>query len=78
MSQLVLTPEEQALVASALRAKSAQYLGMFGVADPAIDDLLAKIEGQLPAPVVESAPAATEVVEPEVVVEATEETPAEE
>jgi len=76
MSQLTLTAEEQALVASALRAKSAQYLGMFGVADPAIDALLAKVESQLPAPVVESA--ATEVVEPEVVVEATEEAPAEE
>jgi hypothetical protein len=74
MSQLKLTAEEQAMVASALRTKSAQYLGMFGVADPALDALLAKVEGQLPAPVVESA--ATEVVEPEVVVEATEETPA--
>ena len=58
MSQLTLTSEEQALVASALRAKSAQYLGMFGVADPAIDALLAKVESQLPAPVVVEEPAA--------------------
>ena len=72
MSQFTLTAEEQALVVSALRAKSAQYLGMFGVADPAIDALLAKVESQLPAPVVEE-PA-------EVIVEEapTEETPAEE
>jgi hypothetical protein len=50
MSQLTLTPEEDALVCSALRAKSAQYLAMFGVTDPAIDALLAKVEGQLPQP----------------------------
>jgi hypothetical protein len=79
MTQLNLTPEEDALVVSALRSKAAQYLGMFGSAEPAIEALLAKVEGQLPAaPVVESAPAATEVVEPEVVVEATEESPTEE
>lgn len=50
MSQLNLTPEEDALVGSALRAKSAQYLAMFGVTDPAIDALLAKVESQLPQP----------------------------
>ena len=53
MSTLNLTPEEDALVASAVRTKAAQYLAMFGVADPVLDALLAKIEGQLPTPVVE-------------------------
>lgn len=61
MSTLNLTPEEDALVGSALRAKAAQYLAMFGVTDPAIDALLAKVEAQLPAPVV-TAPAVEEVV----------------
>lgn len=65
MSQLTLTPEEDALIASALRSKAAQYLGMFGVADPALDALLAKVEGQLPVVVAE--PVAEEVVEAEVV-----------
>ena len=55
MSQLTLTPEEDALVGSALRAKSAQYLAMFGVTDPAIDALLAKVEGQLTPAVAEVA-----------------------
>ena len=72
MSTLNLTPEEEALVCSALRAKSAQYLGMFGVADPAIDAVLAKVESQLPAPEV-TAPAVEEVVA-EVVAEAEEAT----
>ena len=83
MSQLTLTTEEEALVAGALRAKSAQYLGMFGVADPAIDALLAKVEGQLPVP--EVTQPAVEVAVEEVVTEVeevvevpAEETPAEE
>ena len=50
MSQLNLTPEEDALVSDALRAKAAQYQAMFGVTDPAIAALLAKVEGQLPEP----------------------------
>ena len=62
MSTLNLTPEEDALVGSALRAKAAQYLAMFGSSDPAIDALLAKVEAQLPAPAV-TAPAAEEAVE---------------
>ena len=60
MTTLNLTPEEEVLVCSALRAKSAQYLGMFGVADPALEALIAKLEGY--NPVVESAPVATPVV----------------
>ena len=67
MSQLNLTTEEDQLVLSGLRAKATQYAAMFGSEDQAILDLIAKVEGQLPTPVVESAPAA--VVEPEVVVE---------
>ena len=76
MSQLTLTPEEDQLVLSALRAKSTHYAAMFGSEDPAILDLIAKVEGQLP--VVESAPAAIEVVEPEVVVKQPENEPTQE
>ena len=82
MSALTLTPEEDALVLSALRAQATQYQAMFGSADAAIAELIAKDEGQLPQPepvvVVEPEPEATEVVEPEAVVEATEEAPDEE
>lgn len=63
MSQLNLTPEEDQIVADAIRSKANQYNTMFGVNDPALQALIAKIEGQLP--VAESAPAAIEVVEPE-------------
>ena len=66
MSQLTLTPEEDAIVADALRTKAAQYAAMFGAADTALEALIAKVEGQLPAPVVE-APVEDETpeVEPE-------------
>jgi hypothetical protein len=60
MSQLNLTTEEDQLVLSGLRAKATQYTAMFGSEDQAILDLIAKVEGQLPAPVVES-----EMVAPE-------------
>jgi hypothetical protein len=70
MSQLNLTTEEDQLVLSGLRAKATQYAAMFGSEDQAILDLIAKVESQLITPVVESAPVATPVVEPEVVVEA--------
>ena len=53
MSQLTLTPEEDAIVADALRAKATQYTAMFGSTDTALEALIAKVEGQLPAPVVE-------------------------
>jgi hypothetical protein len=69
MSQLNLTSEEDQLVLSGLRAKATQYAAMFGSEDQAVLDLIAKVEEQLPTPVVESAPAPTAVVEPEVVVE---------
>ena len=52
MSQFTLTPEEDTLVVDALRAKASQYAAMFGVADPALEALIAKVEGQLPAPAV--------------------------
>jgi hypothetical protein len=76
MSQLNLTPEEDQIVADAIRSKAAQYNVMFGVNDPALQVLIDKIEGQLP--VVESAPAAIEVVEPEVVAEQPENEPTQE
>ena len=74
MSQFTLTPEEDAIITDALRAKATQYAAMFGSADPALEALIAKLEAF--NPVVESAPVATLVVEPEVVVETPEEKPA--
>jgi hypothetical protein len=64
MSQLNLTTEEDQLVLSGLRAKATQYAAMFGSEDQAILDLIAKVEGQLPAPVVVEP---TIVIDPEVV-----------
>jgi hypothetical protein len=54
MSQLTLTKEEDQMVLSALRSKANQYAAMFGCDDPAILDLIAKVEGQLTQPVTES------------------------
>lgn len=76
MSQFTLTLEEDAIITDALKAKATQYAAMFGVADPALEALIAKLEGY--NPVVESAPVTTPVVEPEVVVETPEEVVAEE
>lgn len=75
MSQFTLTPEEDAIITDALKAKAAQYTAMFGVADPALEALIAKLDGYNPAPVVaEEAPVVEEVVEvPADVVEPTEE-----
>ena len=53
MSQLTLTPEEDQLVLDALQSSAARYAAMFGVIDPALQNLIAKVEGQLPQPVVE-------------------------
>jgi hypothetical protein len=50
MSALNLTPEEDAAVLTALRAQQTQYQAMFGSADSAIAELIAKVEGQLPEP----------------------------
>lgn len=75
MSQLTLTPAEAVLALNAVRAKHAQTLSAYGFDDLELAALLAKMESHA-TPVVEAA--ATEVVEPEVVVEATEEVPAEE
>ena len=72
MSQFNLTPEEDAIVADALRAKAAAYTAMFGSVDAALEALIAKVEGQLPAPVVAAPVAASEpVVEAAPVVEET-------
>jgi len=64
MSQLNLTTEEDQLILSGLRAKAIQYAAMFGSDDQAVLDLIAKVEGQLPAPVVVEP---TIVIDPEVV-----------
>jgi hypothetical protein len=75
MSQFTLTLEEDAIMLSALRSKAASYLAMYGVFDVELETLIDKVEGQLPAPVVEVVVAAPEpVVEtPPDVVEPTEE-----
>jgi hypothetical protein len=82
MSALDLTPDEEALVLDALRTRANHYNAMFSSTDVALEALIAKVQAQLPQPepvvVVESEPAATEVVEPETTVEATEEAPTEE
>jgi hypothetical protein len=75
MSQFTFTPAEDLLVLNCVRAKSAQYLSAYGVEDADLVALMAKIESQF-TPVVEVAPVATPVVEPEVVVETPEEKPA--
>ena len=78
MSQLTLTPAEDALVLSAVRARYAQILSAYGVEDPELVALLAKIEAQLtPAPVVEE-PAEVAVAEAEAEAIEAAETPAEE
>ena len=55
MSQFTLTAEEDALVLDALRSKFSLYAAMFSAADPALENLIAKVEGQLTpiTPVVE-------------------------
>ena len=79
MSQLTLTPEEDALVLSAVRAKYAQVLSAYSFEDPALVSLLAKIEAQLtPAPVVEEPPEVAIAEAEAEALEAEEETPAEE
>jgi hypothetical protein len=57
MSQFTLTPDEDALVLTSLRDSAARYAAMFGVADPALEAVIAKVEGQLPASVVAEVPA---------------------
>jgi hypothetical protein len=59
MSQFTLTPEEDAIITDALKAKAAQYAAMFGVTDPALEALIAKLDSYNPEPaavVVEEAP----------------------
>ena len=64
MSQFTLTKEEDAIALDALRAKSTQYTAMFGSVDAGLEALIAKIEGQLPAPVVAEPVVVEEVVAP--------------
>ena len=53
MSQFTLTLEEDQLVLDALQGSAARYAALFGVIDPSLQALIAKVEGQLPQPVVE-------------------------
>jgi len=64
MSQFNLTPEEDAIMLSALRSKAASYLATYGVFDSELEALIDKVEAQLPvaAPVVEEAFVVEEVV----------------
>jgi hypothetical protein len=63
MSQFTLTQEEDAIITDALRSKAAQYAAMFGVADPALEALIAKLESYNPeTPAVVEQPA--DLVEP--------------
>jgi hypothetical protein len=54
MSQFTLTSEEDAIVLDALREKANQYHTMYGAADPTLEALVAKVQGQfsVAAPVV--------------------------
>ena len=61
MSQFTLTPEEDAIITDALRSKATQYTAMFGVADPALEALIVKLESYNPEVVV--APVVEEVVD---------------
>jgi len=70
MSQLNLTDKEERIVLDSVRARHAQILSAYSVEDPDLVVLMDKIQSQL-TPVVESAPVATPVAEPEVVVETT-------
>jgi hypothetical protein len=58
MSQFDLTPEENAMVVDAVRCKAAQYSAMYGVADPALEALVAKISPVEAPAEVEQVPAA--------------------
>jgi hypothetical protein len=68
MSQFNLTPEEDAIMLSALRSKAASYLATYGVFDSELEALIDKVEGQLPVftPVVEATPVVEEPVVEEV------------
>ena len=58
MSQFTLTAEEDAIVLDALREKANVYHTMYGVTDPALEALVAKVVGQFSVPAaVEEAPA---------------------
>jgi hypothetical protein len=57
MSQFTLTSEEDAIVLDALREKANQYHTLYGATDPTLEALVAKVQSQFSAPVVEEAPA---------------------
>jgi hypothetical protein len=53
MSQFTLTAEEDAIVLDALRSKANEYHNLYGATDPTLEALVAKVEAQTPAPIVE-------------------------
>jgi len=61
MSQFTFTPEENAMVADAVRFKANHYAAIYGVADPALEALVAKLTV---APVVEEAAPVVEEAAP--------------
>jgi len=60
MLQSDLTPEERILVVDAVRARAYQYTAMYGVADPILETLVAKVSA-VEVPVVEETPVLEEV-----------------
>jgi hypothetical protein len=54
-----LTPEETTMVLDAVRAKAVNYAAMYGVADPVLEALVAKMS-PVEVPVVEEAAPAVE------------------
>jgi hypothetical protein len=60
MSQFNLTPEENALVVDAVRSKANQYTAVYGVADPVLEALVAKMSPVEAVVVEEAAPVVEE------------------
>jgi hypothetical protein len=56
MSQFTLTPEEDAIITDALRSKANQYTVMFGVTDPTLEALIAKLDSYNSTPVADEEP----------------------
>jgi hypothetical protein len=60
MSQFNLTPEENALVVDAVRFKASHYTAVYGVADPVLEALVAKMSPVEAVVVEEAAPVVEE------------------
>jgi hypothetical protein len=72
MSQFDLTPEENAMVVDAVRSKANQYINTYGVTDPALEALVAKISPVEAPAEVEQVPVEVEQVPTEPAAEANE------